>query len=170
MDSSFIGSQMSSDVSSEQSSVHDGAGYDEVFGSGQESDGFSRSSKRETLAQSPGDDVEGDVEGVEEKIVGEDVREGESDGDEESYEEALVSLGGNRLFILPKDWAVNKFLPKMSDKVFKELRTRFQIPDHISIRLPGKKEKCYTGRTVDVGMYDAVLAAGLRLPLMTLHR
>ena len=58
----------------------------------------------------------------------------------------------------------------MSEKVFKELRIRFQIPNHISIRLPRKKEKCYTGRTTDVGMYDAVLAARLRLPLTALHR
>lgn len=57
----------------------------------------------------------------------------------------------------------------MSEKVFKELRIHFQIPDHISIRLPRKKEKCYTGRTVDVGIYDVVLAAGLRLPLTALH-
>ena len=58
----------------------------------------------------------------------------------------------------------------MSEKVFKKLRTRFQIPDHISIRLPRKKEKCYTGNTVDVGMYDAVLSAWLRLPLTALQR
>ena len=58
----------------------------------------------------------------------------------------------------------------MSEKVFKELRTHFQIPDHISIRLLRKKEKCYIGRTVDVGMYDAMLFAGLRLPLTALHR
>ena len=31
----------------------------------------------------------------------------------------------NRPFILPEDWAVNKLLPMMSDKVFKELRTRY---------------------------------------------
>ena len=168
---------MSSDALSEQSSVRDGAGYDEFFGSGQESDGFSRSSERETSAQSPGDDVEGDVEGVEEKIVGEDEGEGESDsdededkGNEESYEEASVSPGGNRPFILSEDCTVNKFLPKMSDRVFKELRTHFQIPDHISICLPRKKEKCYIGRTTDVSMYDAILATGLRLPLTALHR
>ena len=58
----------------------------------------------------------------------------------------------------------------MSEKVFKELCTHFQIPDHISIRLPIKKEKCYTERTVDVGMYDAMLSAELRLPLTALHR
>ena len=152
-------------------------GYDEVFGLGQESDGFSRSSERETIAYFPGDDVEGYVEGVEEEVVGGDEGEGESDrdedkdeGDEESYEEASVSLRGNRPFILPEDWAVNKFFPKMSDMVFKELRTHFQILDHISIRLPRKKEKCYTGMTVDVGMYNAVLATGLRLPLTALHR
>ena len=58
----------------------------------------------------------------------------------------------------------------MSDRVFKELRTHYQMLDHISIRLSRKKEKCYTGMTADIGMYDAVLATGLRLPLMALHR
>ena len=177
MDLSLVGSQMSSVVLSEQSSVHEGAGYDEVFGSGQESNGFSGLSKRETSAQSPGDDVEDYVEGVEEEVVDEDEGEGEShgdededEGDEESYEEASVSPRGNRPFILPEDWAVNKFLSKMSDRVFKELHTHYQISDHISIRLPRKKEKCYTRMTVDVDMYDAVLTARLRLPLTALYR
>ena len=49
---------MSSDVSSEQSSIHEGAGYDEAFGSGDESEGFSHLSERETSAQS----LDGDVE------------------------------------------------------------------------------------------------------------
>ena len=31
----------------------------------------------------------------------------------------------NRPFILPENWSVNKFLPKMSDRVFKELQTHF---------------------------------------------
>ena len=75
----------------------------------------------------------------------------------------------NRPFILPEDWAVNRLLLMMSDKVFKELRTRYQIPDHIPIRLPRENERCYSGRTVDVGMYDAMFAARLRLPLTALH-
>ena len=172
MDLPLVGSQMSSDASSEQLSVYNGAGYDEVFGSGQESDSFSGSSERETTTQSPGDDVEGYIKGVKEEVIGEDEGEGESDGDEdedeadeESYKEASVSPGGNRPFILPKDWAINKFFPKMSDRVFKELHTRFQIPDHISIHLPRKKEKCHTRMTANVGMYDVVLIVRLRLPL-----
>ena len=68
------------------------------------------------------------------------------------------------------EWAVNKFLPSMSDKIFKELCIRYQIPEHIPIRLPKENEKCYTRRTTDVGMYDAMFAAGLRLPLTALHR
>ena len=52
-------------------SIHNGAGYDEVFGSSQESDSFSGSLGRETLAQSPSDDVEDYVEGIEGKVVGE---------------------------------------------------------------------------------------------------
>ena len=204
MDPSLVGSQMSSDASSDQSSVRDGAGYDEFFGSGQESDGFSKSSGKETSAQSPSIDIEDHVEGVREKVLSEvkvggrdeeivsdgdeDDEEIDSDGnrdegdeevssdgnadegDEESCEGTLGTSGGNRPFILPEEWAVNKFLPKMSNKVFSELRIRFQIPDHIPIRLPRKNERCYTGRTADVGMYDAMFTAGLRLPLTALHR
>ena len=171
---------MSSDASSDQSSVRDGAGYDKVFGSGQESDSFSESSGRETLAQSPSDDVEDYVEGVGEKVLGEvevEGREEENDsngdgdeGDEESCEGTSRSPEGNCPFILPEEWAVNKFLSKMSDRVFNELRTHFQIPNHIPIRLPKKNEKCYIGRTADANMYDAMFAAGLRLPLTALHR
>ena len=58
----------------------------------------------------------------------------------------------------------------MSDKVFRELRARYQIPDHILIRLPTENERCYSGRTADVDMYDAMFAADLRLPLTALHR
>ena len=108
MDPSFVGSQMSSDASSDQSSVRNGVGYDEVFGLGQESDGFYESSG--TSAQSPSDDVEHYVEGVGEKVVGEVEGERESkgdeeedEGDEESFEKALVSLKGNCPFILPED-------------------------------------------------------------------
>ena len=57
----------------------------------------------------------------------------------------------------------------MSDKIFSELRVRYQIPEHIPIRLLYENKKCYTGRTADVGMYDAMFAAGLRLPLTALH-
>ena len=57
----------------------------------------------------------------------------------------------------------------MNDKIFSELRVRYQIPEHIPIRLPYENKKCYTGRTVDAGMYDAMFAAGLRLPLTALH-
>ena len=58
----------------------------------------------------------------------------------------------------------------MNDKIFSELHVRYQIPKHIPIRLPYENEKCYTGRTANVGMYDAMFAAGLRLPLTALHR
>jgi len=58
----------------------------------------------------------------------------------------------------------------MSDRVIKELRTRYQISDHIPIRLPRKNEQCYIGRITDVSIYDAMFAVGLRLPLTALHR
>ena len=57
----------------------------------------------------------------------------------------------------------------MTTNIFKNLRDRFQIPNHIPIYLPGKFEKCYSGKIADVGMYDAMFVAGLRLPLTALH-
>ena len=181
MDPSLVGSQMSSDASSEESSIHEGAGYDETFGSGDESEDFSLSSEREMSAQSLDGNFESYAEGSEEvEDEGEDeVEEGEKesgsdgdedDGDEESCEGTSGGPRDNRPFILPEDWAVNKFLPMMSDKVFKGLRSHYQIPDHIPIRLPRKNERCYSGRTTDVGMYDAMFTAGLSLPLIALHR
>ena len=57
---------MSSDAMSEESSVLEGGGYDEAFGSGDESENFSPSLKRETSTQSLDDDVESYAEGSEE--------------------------------------------------------------------------------------------------------
>ena len=180
MDPSLVGSQMSSDASCEESSVREGAGYDEAFGSGDESEDFSPSSERKTSAQSPDGD-ESYTEGGKDEVE-EGRRENESDkddvdvdgddgdGDEESSGGTSEGPGDNHPFILPEDWAVNRFLPRMSDKVFRELRTRYQIPDHIPIHLPRENERCYSRRTADVGMYDAMFAAGLRLPLTAIHR
>ena len=111
-------------------------------------------------------------EGEEEDDEGERERESdedENDGDEKVLESTSRSLGDDRPFILPKKWMVNDFLPTMSDKVFNTLRDRYQILDNIPIRLPGEFEKCYSGKTANIGMYDAMFAAGLRLPLTALH-
>jgi len=67
-------------------------------------------------------------------------------------------------------WTINDLLPKMTSNIFKNLRDHFQIPDHIPICLLGKFEKCYSREMEDTSMYDAMLTAGLRLPLTALHR
>ena len=90
----------------------------------------------------------------------------ENDGKEEVLESTSGSPGDDCPFILPKKWTVDDFLSTMSDKVFNTLRDRYQIPNNIPIRLPGKFERWYSGKTTDVGMYDAMFAVGLRLPLM----
>ena len=177
---------MSSDAMSEESSVCEGAGYYEAFSLGDESEDFSPSSVRVTSAQSLDSEDECYAEKSEEVEIevgkegswvdGEDAHDRkDGDGDEDddgegSSEGASVSPRDNRPFIFPAEWAINKFLPSMSDKIFSELRIKYQIPEHIPIRLPYENEKCYTGRTADVGMYDAMFAVGLRLPLTALHR
>ena len=54
-------------------------------------------------------------------------------------------------------------------KIFKKLRDRYQILENIPIYLPRKFEKCYAGKSTDIGMYDTMFATGLRLPLIELH-
>ena len=128
---------MSSDTLSEELTVCEGAGYIETFGSGDESEDFSPSSEREMSAQSPNGEDKGYIEESEE--IGEVGKEGsggdggddddmeDSDGDEEddgeeSCEGTSVGPGDNYPFILLAEWAVNKFLPLISDKVLGVVR------------------------------------------------
>ena len=178
MPPSLVGSQMSRETTSEQSSVSDGAGYDEVFLSGHEpKEGFSLLLERELSAQSSNKELEsyrGGDEGVmsneEDKEEGRENDRDNNDSDEEALDSTSGALGDDCSFILPKIWIVNDFLTTMSDKVFKSLQDRYQISEDILIHLPRKFKKCYSGKTVDVGMYDAMFTAGLRLPLTALHR
>ena len=138
---------MSKEVTSEQSLVCEGVGYDEVFQIGHmPEEGLSWSSERETSAHSPDEEVESCVgEGGEE----EEIDEGEGEGDEEEEEEgdaeaedrrdeggadertleagSLGSLrdGHARPFILPKMWTINDFLLMMTVNIFKNLRDRY---------------------------------------------
>ena len=136
-------------------------------------------SEREMLAHSPDEEMESCVgEGGEEEIDdGEDEGDEKDDGDKGDVDKrnlevgSLGSLGDGHThpFILLKMWTVNDFLPTMTANIFKNLRDRYQIPDHIPIHLLGKFKKCYSRKTENVGMYDAMFVAGLRLPLTTLH-
>ena len=111
-------------------------------------------------------------EGENEDDDGERGRESDEDeniGEEEVLESTSGSPRDDRPFILPKKWIVNDFLPTMSDKVFKTLRGCYQIPNNIPIHLPGKFERCFSRKTTDDSMYDAMFATGLRLPLTALH-
>ena len=117
----------------------------------------------------------GDVEGDEYDKGEEDEkdREDEEDGGNQSEGVELVEQddGGARPFILPAIWTVtvNDFYPMMFDKVFNTIRDCYQIPESIPLCLPEKFERCYFGKTADVGMYDTMFATSLRLPLMELH-
>ena len=99
--------------------------------------------------------------------------EDEGDNDERTLESGSSGSPGDGhtcSFILPKMGTVNDFLPTMTANIFKNLRDLYQIPNHIPIRLPEKFKKCYSGKTANIGMYDAMFIAGLRLPQTALHR
>ena len=110
----------------------------------------------------------------EDREKGEDEEEEDSEEVDGEGEEKAVALGSSgddyRPFILHSISSVNDFLSKMSDRVFNNLCPRYQIPDDVPTRMAGKKENCYSGQTADVGFYEVVFMASLRLPFTKLHR
>ena len=121
---------MSREVISEQSSIREGASYDEVYQTGQEpKEGHSQSSEREASARSPNEDGENyigeeDEEEIDEGEI-EDDRVMEGDGDENDADDRTPEVGSSGNlgsghacpFILPQMWTVNDFLPKMTSNI-----------------------------------------------------
>lgn len=48
----------------------------------------------------------------------------------------------------------------MRDVVFSRLRPHFQIPDDVPIRKGDLGEKCYDGRSSDIGFYETAFIVG----------
>ena len=124
---------MSSEASSEQSCVHEGASYDEVYSSSQDDPNTSYDG-RVPSANSPSMEEDGDL------VV--DGSEGDSNGAEPPIQ-SVIGPDGFRQFILLPLWAVNDFNSSIKKKHFDTLREKYQIPVGIPIRLPFKFEKCY---------------------------
>ena len=114
---------------------------------------------------------EGENDKGEEGEEREDEEEEESEESHKGSNELIDQMDGrgNRPFILPKIWTVNDFYPTMSQKVFNTLRNHHQIPDNILIRLPNKFKRCYSGKMVNVSMYNAMFKRGLKFLLTKLH-
>ena len=85
-------------------------------------------------------------------------------------EEASPSGRRTRETVLLDDWSIHDFPIDISYKVFSNLRPCFQILDDVPIRKGNIGEKCYNGRSPDVGFYETAFIARLRLPLSSLHR
>ena len=165
---------MSSDreAMSEQSSlVHEGASYDEVYPLGHEpmAEDLTWSPKREPFTHFLAEEEKEEEEKDEDECEQEDDDEEGKDHGEGDKAVGEEEDDVHRPFILLLIWTINDFYPTMSLKVFNNLLTRFQIPDHILVWLLRKFEKCYSGKIVDVSLYDAVFTAGLRILLIELH-
>ena len=94
-----------------------------------------------------------------------------SDGidDVEPPIQSIIGPDGLREFIMLPLWTVNDFRFTIKESHFKTLRSKYQIPDNIPLRLPYKLEKCYYSSVKGVGVYEQMLKAGLRFPLSSLH-
>uniref|UniRef100_A0A7N2MS41 Uncharacterized protein n=1 Tax=Quercus lobata TaxID=97700 RepID=A0A7N2MS41_QUELO len=129
---SFTKLAMSSALSN-QSFVHDGTDYEEVYPSGHK-DQESLGEERSPFASSSSSTNE-DMEMVKQEEV--------SDDSEEQTLRSVIGTNGLREFIMLPKWTVNNFVSTIKENHFKTLKDNFQIPDNISIRLPYKSERCY---------------------------
>ena len=151
-------------MSSNQSCVHDGAGYDEVYLSGQDDPGTSYD---EQVPSSNSSSVEKDED------VDVDGLEGDSNKDLVSAEppsQSIIGPDGLRQFVLLPLWPVKDFKSSIKQKHFDTLREKYQIPVNIPICLPYKSEKCYYRGVNGVGVYKQMFKTGLRFPLSAFHR
>ena len=151
-------------MSSDQSCVHDGAGYDEVYLSGQDDPGTSYD---EQVPSSNSSSVEKDED------VDVDGLEGDSNKDLVSAEppsQSIIGPDGLRQFILLPLWPVKDFKSSIKQKHFDTLREKYQIPVNIPICLPYKSEKCYYQGVNGVGVYEKMFKTGLRFPISAFHR
>ena len=133
-----------SSASSNQSVVHVEANYEEVYPSGHKEQ-ESPSEERSPSTSSP-------------SLTNEDMEmanpeEGSDDGEEQPIK-STVGADGLREFIMLPKWTVNDFISTIKEKHFNTLRTNYQIPDNIPIRLPYKSEKCYYEGVEGVGVYE----------------
>ena len=151
-------------MSSDQSCVHDGASYDEVYPSGQDDPGTSYDEQvPSSNSYSAEKDEDLDVDGL----------EGDSNKDLVSAKppsQSVIRPNGLRQFILLPLWTMKDFRSSIKQKHFDTLREKYQIPVNIPICLPYKSEKCYYWGVDDVGVYEQMFKTGLKFPLSALHR
>ena len=126
---------MSSKALSDQSWVYEGAGYDEVFPSGQGDLGTSNS-ERVLLANSSsvGEDENMDVDGSE-SDSNDDL------ADDEPPTQSVIGPDGFREFIMIPLWTINDFNSSIKQTHFNTLKEKYQIPVNIPIHLPFKRKK-----------------------------
>ena len=129
---------------SNQSVVHDGADYEEVYLSGHK-DQEIPSEERSSSTSSPSSTNE-DMEMVE-------LEEGSDNGEEQPIK-SIIGTDGLREFVMLPEWTVNDFNSTIKEKHFSTLRANYQIPDNIPICLPYKLEKCYYEGLEGVGVYE----------------
>ena len=114
-----------SSVSSEQSCVCKGTGYDEVYLLGQDNPDTYSSNERIPFANSPSteEDDDLDVDGLEI-----DSNKDEGIGSDEPPIQSVIGPEGLRQFILLPLWTMNDFNSTIQRKHFKTLREKYQIP------------------------------------------
>ena len=133
-----------SSASSNQSVVHDGANYEEVFPSNHKEQESTSEDKSPSTSSSSSTNEDSEMAVLEE----------DSDDDEDQQVGSVVGADGLREFIMLPEWTMHNFRSTIKENHFNTLRDNFQIPDNIPICLPYASEKCYYEGVESVGVYE----------------
>uniref|UniRef100_A0A2N9ESR4 Uncharacterized protein n=1 Tax=Fagus sylvatica TaxID=28930 RepID=A0A2N9ESR4_FAGSY len=106
-------------------------------------------------------------------VHSEDLPEGLSDRGEDSHStEDTPSVSGSSRAVGPDDsWIARSYLSKVVDvEGLDKLRSRYQIPEDVVLRIPQSDEVACSSRFGDVAFYEADFNAGVRFPMQPLMR
>uniref|UniRef100_A0A2N9FV71 Uncharacterized protein n=1 Tax=Fagus sylvatica TaxID=28930 RepID=A0A2N9FV71_FAGSY len=91
--------------------------------------------------------------------------------DEGTSSEATTSARtGSRQSVASRRWAVYSYVSRFTTiESLDRVRTRYQIPQDVVLRIPGSDEKACS-HVEDVALYESALTAGLRFPVLPFIR
>jgi hypothetical protein len=106
-------------------------------------------------------------------VLSEELLEGLSslgrESEEASSEVTTSTRVLSRLPAVPKHWSVYSYFSKFNAESIKRIRSRYQIPGDVVLRIPNLDEWACS-HAEDVAFYESALTAGLRFPIQPFIR
>ncbi len=87
-----------------------------------------------------------------------------------SFDETPSVSGSSRGYGSEKPWVARSYFSIIDVEGLKRIRSRYQIPENVVLRIPDLDERACSSNYDDVAFYKADFKAGLRFPMQTFMR